>query len=178
MRLLSWNCQGFWNSWTIRGLHKIVRRQDPTVCFLMDTWMFREDFKKFCKDTNLPHWFIVKKPGFGGGLALLWEEGVDVRVINGSDNYILANIFEEDGSEWFLTSFNGWPKASQELNSRALLNHIKSFVYCPWLLGFVLEILMLFSVLSNTRLDQLMVNVNFVISYWRFPQSKWIVMSN
>ena len=23
--------------------------------------MFKEDFKKFCKDTNLPHQFIVKK---------------------------------------------------------------------------------------------------------------------
>ena len=31
--------------------------------------------------------------------------GVDVGVINGSDNYILAKVVEEDGSKWFLTSF-------------------------------------------------------------------------
>ena len=49
----------------------------------------------------------MKKPGLGGGLALLWKEGVDVRVINGLDNYILANVVEEDGSKWFLTSFYG-----------------------------------------------------------------------
>ena len=49
----------------------------------------------------------MKRPGLGGGLALLWKEGVDVRVINGSDNYILAKVVEEDGSEWFLTSFYG-----------------------------------------------------------------------
>ena len=97
----------------------------------MNTHMFREDFKKLCKDTNLPHWFIVKKLGLGGGLALLWKEGVDVRVINGSDNYILAKVVEEDGSEWFLTSFYGWPEVSQKPNSWALLNHIKSFVYGP-----------------------------------------------
>ena len=82
-----------------------MREQDPTVCFLMNTHMFRDDFKKLCKDTNLPHLFIVKKLGLGGGLAFLWKEGVDVRVINGSDNYILAKVVEDDGSEWFLTSF-------------------------------------------------------------------------
>ena len=49
----------------------------------------------------------MKKPGLGGGLALLWKEGVDVRVINGLDNYILAKVVEEDGVEWFLTSFYG-----------------------------------------------------------------------
>ena len=122
----------------------------------MNTHMFRDDFKKLCKDTNLPHLFIVKKLGLGGGLALLRKEGVDVRVINGSDNYILANIVEEDGSEWFFTSLYGWLEASQKPNSWVLLNYIKSFVYDPW----VLEILMLFSVLLNTCLDQLMVNVN------------------
>ena len=73
----------------------------------MDTRMFKEDFKKLCKDTNLPHRFIVKKPGLGGGLALLWKKGVDVRVINGSDNHILAKVVEEDGSEWFLIGFYG-----------------------------------------------------------------------
>ena len=82
------------------------------VCFLADTQMFKENFKKFYKDTNLPHQFIgkkliMKRPGLGGGLALLWKEGVDVRIINGSDNHILAKVVEEDGSEWFLTSFYG-----------------------------------------------------------------------
>ena len=33
MRLLSWNCQGLGNLWTIRNLHKLVRDQAPTVCF-------------------------------------------------------------------------------------------------------------------------------------------------
>ena len=92
----------------------------------MNTQMFKEDFKKLCKDTNLPHWFIVKKPGLGGGLALLWKEGVDVRIIHGLDNYILAKVVEEDGFEWFLTSLYGWPEAYQKSNSWMLLNHIKS----------------------------------------------------
>ena len=69
--------------------------------------MFKEDFKKLCKDTNFPHWFIVKKLGLGGGLALLWKKRVDLKVINGLDNHILAKVVEEDGSEWFLTGFYG-----------------------------------------------------------------------
>ena len=84
----------------------------PMVCLLIDTRMHKEDFKKLCKDIEMPHRYIVKKSGLGGGLALLWKEGVDVCVINHTDNLILAKIVKDDGSTWFLTSFYGWPKAS------------------------------------------------------------------
>ena len=68
------------------------------VCLLIDTRMHKEDFKKLFKDIEMPHGYIVKKSGLGGGLALLWKEGVDVCVINHTDNLILAKIVKDDGS--------------------------------------------------------------------------------
>ena len=62
--------------------------------------MHKEDFKKLCKDIEMPHRYIVKKkkkPSLGGGLALLSKEGVNVCVINHTDNHILTKIVEDDG---------------------------------------------------------------------------------
>ena len=133
MKLLSWNCQGLGNPWTVRSLQKLLKDQGPTVCFLMETRLDRKGFNKRCKDLPLPNKFIVKKPDGGGGLALLWKRGVVVEVINCTDNHILAKVIEDDGFAWYLTGFYGWPESSQKEKSWALLSHLASFVDGPWL---------------------------------------------
>ena len=116
MRLLSWNCQGLGNSWTVRSLHKLVRDQAPTACFLMETRSDREGFNKHCRELPFPNKFIIKKPYGGGGLALTWKNEVKMEVINFTNNHILARVEEEDGFVWMLTCFYGWPEACQSHN--------------------------------------------------------------
>ena len=82
MRLLSWNCQGFGNPWTVRSFHDLVRDQAPIVCFLMETRLDRDGFQKHCSELPFPNKLIVKKPDFGGGLALIWKAEVQLEVIN------------------------------------------------------------------------------------------------
>ena len=76
MRLLAWNCQGLGNHWTVRSLHKLVKDQAPTVCFLMETRLDKDGFDIPCKDLPFQNKLMVKKPNLGGGLALLWKLGV------------------------------------------------------------------------------------------------------
>ena len=73
MRLLSWNCQGLGNPWTSRNLHKIVREQAPTVCFLMGTRLDKDGFENLYGNFPFQSKIIVKHPNSGGGLALLWK---------------------------------------------------------------------------------------------------------
>ena len=40
-----------------------------------------------------------------------------LEVVNYTDNHILAKVMEEEGFEWYLTSFYGWPEASQKHKS-------------------------------------------------------------
>ena len=62
MRILSWNCQGLGNSWTVRSFHKLVKDQAPTTCFLMETRLDREGFEYHCRELLYPNKFLVKKP--------------------------------------------------------------------------------------------------------------------
>lgn len=55
-----------------------------------------------------------------------------LEVINYMENHILAKLVEDDGFEWFLTGFYGWPKSCQKQKSWALLRHLSSFVDGPW----------------------------------------------
>ena len=94
----------------------------------METKLFANGFAQICKDTKLPNKFVVKKPSWGGMLAMLWKHDVNLRVINFSDHHILAKVVEENNRVWFLTGFYGWPEASQKAKSWALPKYIKSFV--------------------------------------------------
>ena len=132
MKILSWNCQGLGNPWTIRGLCKLMREQDPKVCFLMKTRLDKGGFKKHCKEVSFQNKLIVKNPNSGGGVALLWKSEVKLEVVNYTKNPILAKVVEEDGFVWHLTGFYGWPEVSQKRKSWALLSHLATLVEGPW----------------------------------------------
>ena len=133
MKLLSWNCQELRNPWTVRSLQKIVKDKAPNICFIMETRLDKKGYKKHYKDLPFPNQFIVKNPNSGGGLALVWKHGVDVDVINFTQNHILARVKEEDGFVWYMTGFYGWPESLQKSKSWALLHHLMSFVEGPWM---------------------------------------------
>lgn len=122
-----------WNPWTVHSLHKIVRDQAPTVCFLMETRLNKDGFDVHCRDLPFPNKLILKEPDTGGGLALLWKAEVLLDTINYTHNHILARVTEANGFQWFLTCFYGWADASQKNKSWALLSHVASFVDGPWL---------------------------------------------
>ena len=105
MRILSWNCQGLGNPWTVRSLRDLVRVQAPMVCFLMETRLDKDGFKKKCGDLPFPNKFVVKYPNSGGGLVLLWKDSVQLDVVNFTANHILAKVVDEDGFLWYLTGF-------------------------------------------------------------------------
>ena len=153
MKLLSWNCQGLVNPWIGRSLHNIAREQVPNVCFLMETRLDREGFDRLYGELPYPHKIIVKKLDTGGRLALIWKEGVVLDLINYTDNHILVKVKEEDGLEWWLACFYGWPEANLKYKSWELLEHLKTFVGD---LGCALVILMQsFSLQKSSVKDRL-----------------------
>lgn len=133
MRLLSWNRQGLRNPWTVRSLCKLVKDQAPMVCFLMETQYDKKGFVKHCREVPFPNKFIVKKSNSGGGLALLWKTEAKIDVINFTEHHILAKVVEEDGFQWYLDCFYGWPEHSQKVKSWAVLSHLATFVDGLWL---------------------------------------------
>ena len=91
-----------------------MRDQASTVCFLMETRLDKDSFAKHGRKLPFLNKFIVKKPYFGGGLALIWKSEVQLDVINFTKNHILAKVVEDDGFTGFLTGFYRRPEASEK----------------------------------------------------------------
>lgn len=77
------------------------------VCFLMEARLDKEGLEKFFRDLLFPNNIVVKQPNSRGGLVLIWKEDVRLDLINYIANHILVKVREEDGHNWFLTSFYG-----------------------------------------------------------------------
>lgn len=80
MSLISWNCRGLRNLWTVRVLQKVINKEDPAIAFLMETkldldWMGKvKDRCKFKKG------LVVPSRGKSGGLAMFWKEEVKLDI--------------------------------------------------------------------------------------------------
>ena len=133
MKILSWNCQELGNPWTVRNLRKIVKEQGPLICFLMEIKLDREGINFWCKDLPYNNKFVVKKPGLGGGFAMMWKEDVSLDVFKYSNNQIAAMVTESNGFRWVLIGFYGWPETQDRYKSWALLTHICSLVDGAWI---------------------------------------------
>ena len=133
MSLLCWNYQGLGNPWTSLNLCKVVSEQAPNVCFLIETQLDKEGFDRLNGKLPYSNRIIIKKPDLGGGMALIWKNEVIIDLINFTANHILVKVKEEDGFEWWLTCFYGWPEVNQRHKSMELLGHLKSFMEGPWM---------------------------------------------
>ncbi|KAK9998524.1 hypothetical protein SO802_018127 [Lithocarpus litseifolius] len=99
----------------------------------METRLDKEGFEKLYGELPFPNKIIVKHPNLGGGLALIWKNEVQLQLVNYTANHILVKVREDDGFEWWLTGFYGWPEACQRYKSWELLAHSRTFVEGPLL---------------------------------------------
>ena len=90
MSLLSWNCRGLGNLQTVKALEKVVKKEDPNIVFLMETWSNREWMEQVKDRCKMKYGLIVPSNGSKGGLAMLWKEGIKVDVKTFSQDHIDA----------------------------------------------------------------------------------------
>ena len=85
-----------------------VKGKNPTLVFSVKMKATTERMKGFQQKLGFTQGIIVPSDGKSGGLAMLWREGVDVRIKSCSHSYIDVVVHGE-GSEgpWSTTGFYG-----------------------------------------------------------------------
>ena len=61
MSLLSWNCQGLGNLWTVKALERAIKKEDPIIVFLMETKLCKEWIDKVKEECNLKQSWVVQQ---------------------------------------------------------------------------------------------------------------------
>ena len=80
MRILSWNCWGLGNPWTVRDLCRLVKEKKPKMVFLMETILPSHRLEKIRVNLGFNHVFGVDCVG-RRGLALLWSANYNVEML-------------------------------------------------------------------------------------------------
>lgn len=130
---LVWNCQGLGNPMTVKALRKLVRAEDPSLVFLMETKLMTKQMERVKIKLGFDCGIFVDRVGRSGGLAFLWRKSVDVTLRSFSFNHIDVTI-ESDGSApcWRFTGFYGEPATSKRHIEWNLLRKLGDQTRLPW----------------------------------------------
>jgi exonuclease III len=66
MNILSWNCRGLGNPWTIRDLCQLTKEKNPSLVFLMETKLRRKKMELIRCKLGFKNLFVVDCVGKGG----------------------------------------------------------------------------------------------------------------
>lgn len=115
-------------------MEKVVKKEEPTIVFLMETKSNTDWMKNVQERCKLKHGFIVPSNGKSGRLALLWKEDTIVDVQTFSQTHIDAVVDRGIGiGKWHLTRFYGNPDTRKRPESWSKLKHLKGTSNLSWL---------------------------------------------
>lgn len=134
MNLLSWNCRGGGNSWTVRDLATLVKSHSPTIVFLCETRQSVSKMKRYRARLGLQGFDGVDSNGNSGGLALYWHESLTVEVKFSNARCIDAVVNAgPDVPPWRLTCVYGEPRVEYRHLMWSLLKNMCASSDLPWL---------------------------------------------
>lgn len=134
MCLLSWNCQGLGRPREVQELVCMVQTHRPKVVFLSETRQNQGFVENIKWRIGLRGCLAVNGIGKGGGIALFWDESVNVTIKSYNLRHIDAVITEQNQDPWRATFVYGEPKAQDRHLMWTLLRRIKQNTSDPWLM--------------------------------------------
>ncbi|KAL0409763.1 UNVERIFIED_CONTAM: putative mitochondrial protein [Sesamum radiatum] len=133
MIVLSWNCRGLGTSSTVRKLGEVLREHHPAVVFLSETKCGHHRFESVKQQLGL---FGVCVPAIGrsGGLALLWQQEVNIQLRLFSRFHIDVEVLSYDNiAGWRCTGFYGAAEASHRKVGWDILKRLSRQSDAPWM---------------------------------------------
>ena len=98
MMILAWNCRGMASSLAIRTLADEVRSKDLLLIFLAKTKIGESKMKGIKNKLEYTRGIMVPSDGKSGGLAMMWKEGVDIRLRSSSNSHIDVEVHESSAT--------------------------------------------------------------------------------
>ncbi|KAH7836079.1 hypothetical protein Vadar_032514 [Vaccinium darrowii] len=134
MLILTWNCQGIGRTVTSQALGELVRKNRPSIVFLMETKNNKVKVETIRRSLKFDFGFYVEPDGLSGGLALWWNDDVDLEVESASKNLIHSIVNDKSSSSCWATTFvYGSPLRSGRDMVWEDMKDIGRYENLPWL---------------------------------------------
>ncbi|KAA8521722.1 hypothetical protein F0562_012395 [Nyssa sinensis] len=117
----------------IHALHELVKREDPTVMFLIETKLLSKKLEHLKFKLGYGHGLFVDCVGRSGGLGLSWKRNVDTSILSYSNNHIDAVVKGYGGiPSWRLTAVYGCPVPAGKQKVWNLIRYLQNAMQLPW----------------------------------------------
>ena len=124
MSCLVWNYRGLGNPCTVQELVYLVREKDPSAVFLIETWSNLEYLEIIRCQLRFNNKFVVPSTNRGGGLALFWNNELNLTIKNFSCHHIDTLVNEGCEDVWRFTGIYGEPDTSRRGDTWTLLRRL------------------------------------------------------
>lgn len=153
MNAIVWNCRGVGNPRTVRDLEALVRQHNPKLVFLSETMVSESRVKNLRWRLGLKGCLAVDSKGRRGGVALFWDESIQVHLKSSNDRYIDVSVVDEpNATPWRATFVYGEPRVEDRHRMWEILQRLKTRSQEPWVVvGDFNETMWQYEHFSNTK---------------------------
>lgn len=133
MNALAWNCRGVGNRRTVQEVLALSKANIPKLVFLCETRQAANKVEKMKWRLGLKGFCGVSSDGFSGGLALFWDESLQVSLLDSCARYIDVMIRDNaTGVQWRGTFVYGEPRVENRYLMWEHLVRLKGVSNEPW----------------------------------------------
>ncbi|GAA0170755.1 hypothetical protein LIER_41017 [Lithospermum erythrorhizon] len=102
-----WNARGFGPLMAVRSLDELVTTKKPSLVFLIETKLWKEEWDQIKLKLKLPNALLVDAKDRKGHLVLLCAKSIDVDMKSFSSHHIEAFISNGTMEMWRFVGFYG-----------------------------------------------------------------------
>ncbi|KAH7848443.1 hypothetical protein Vadar_002760 [Vaccinium darrowii] len=134
MLILTWNCQGVGRTLTSQALGDLVRKNRPSIVFLMESKNNKVKLETISNKLGFDNSSYVDPDGLSGGLVLWWDTDVKLDVEFNSKNYMHVIVSEIASRKvWAGTFVYGCPARAGRNIVWEEIRRIARAELLPWL---------------------------------------------
>lgn len=135
MKLLAWNCRGLGLLRTVQELVLLVSTFRPKIVFISETRQKDRKIKELRGRLGLMHCITQVGKGKGAGIALFWDDQIQIKVLSEGPRYFDVLIMDVSiGQTWRGTFVYGEPKSSERHHMWNTLRRIAPNAKAPWMM--------------------------------------------
>ncbi|KAF7151544.1 hypothetical protein RHSIM_Rhsim02G0152800 [Rhododendron simsii] len=125
---------GFGRTVTSQALGDLVRKNRPSIVFLMETKNKKVKLETFRRRLGFSFSFYVDPVGLSGGLALWWTSGLDIDVEGANKKFLHVVVNDKSTNEcWASTFVYGCPSRLGRQQVWDCIKNIARSELLPWL---------------------------------------------
>ncbi|KAL4281787.1 hypothetical protein GQ457_03G032220 [Hibiscus cannabinus] len=132
MACVSWNARGLGTHKTIRALNNLMYKYKPKIVFLSETKQKMKKLEKLRKKCKFENSFYVDPVESAGGLALWWDNDVQISILYSDKNVIDSSISITSEAPWFCSFIYGPPYREEKRDFWEKMSSLRENSNNPW----------------------------------------------